>query len=105
MTTENTPVPKTSVYTTLSTAIHGSILTNNITGTTTDISWSNYNIPIIPTAEEFKNLTDRITKIEARLAILHPNHLLQDRFPALQEAYDTYKMVEKLVQDPIKEKL
>jgi len=37
--------------------------------------------------------------IEKRLAILIPNEELQARFPALQEAYDHYKLIEKLVND------
>lgn len=56
-------------------------------------------IPGIPTAAEFRDMLDRMERIENRLAILIPNEDLQKRFPALQEAYDAYKMIEKLVQD------
>ena len=45
---------------------------------------------------------DRMAKIEERLAILEPNQELQDKYPALQEAYEAYKIIEKLVHDPKK---
>ena len=49
--------------------------------------------------KDFVEVTDRLTEIEKRLAILRPNEELQARFPALQEAYDNYKLIEKLVND------
>ncbi len=52
--------------------------------------------------KEFRELKDKIEGIEQRLAILIPNTDLQARFPALQEAYDHYKLIEKLVNDPSK---
>ncbi len=53
----------------------------------------------LPDNSDFKELKDRIEGIEKRLAILIPNTELQARFPALQEAYDHYKLIEKLVND------
>ena len=50
--------------------------------------------------KEFREIKDQIAAIEQRLAILVPNTALQARFPALQEAYDNYKLIEKLVNDP-----
>lgn len=41
----------------------------------------------------------RIEAIEARLAIIEPNQVLQDKYPALQEAYEAYKIIERLVND------
>lgn len=77
----------------------GQVLTVGAAGA----QWSNsYTIPGVPSEEEFKNLMDRMNKIEERFAILHPNQELQDRFPALQEAYEAYKIIEKLVHDPTK---
>jgi len=52
--------------------------------------------------KEFKELKHRISDIEKRLAIVIPNTELQARFPALQEAYDHYKLIEKLVNDQAK---
>ena len=52
--------------------------------------------------KNFKELKNRIECIEQRLAIVIPNEELQARFPALQEAYDAYKLIEKLVNDQSK---
>lgn len=41
----------------------------------------------------------RLDQIEARLLILNVDEELQNRFPALKEAYDHYKLVEKIVND------
>jgi hypothetical protein len=53
----------------------------------------------LPSDQNFKDMVSRIEAIEKRLAILIPNEGLQARFPALQEAYDHYKLIEKLVND------
>jgi len=37
--------------------------------------------------------------LKARLAIIEPNQVLQDKYPALQEAYEAYKIIERLVND------
>ncbi len=50
--------------------------------------------------KEFRDLKKQIASIEERLSILVPNEALQARFPALQEAYNNYKLIEKLVNDP-----
>ena len=94
-----------TIFLGVTSAASGATLTMSPTGTgfTTIPSWtSTYNIPGIPTAAEFRDVLDRMERIENRLAILIPNDDLQKRFPALQEAYDAYKMIEKLVQDPNK---
>lgn len=52
--------------------------------------------------KEFQELKQKIEGIEERLAILVPNTELQERFPALQEAYNHYKVIEKLVNDQSK---
>lgn len=49
--------------------------------------------------EDFQKLSERLAGIEERLAILRPNWELQARFPALQDAYDHYRLIEKLVND------
>jgi hypothetical protein len=53
--------------------------------------------------KDFQELSSKIEAIEARLAILVPNMELQERFAALQEAYNHYKLIEKLVNDQIKQ--
>lgn len=55
----------------------------------------------LPGNKDFRELESRIAKIEERLAILRPNEELQKRFPALQEAYEHYKLIEKLVNDGV----
>lgn len=48
---------------------------------------------------EFQALKDRIIGIEKQLCILQPNIALQEKYPALQEAYDAYQVILKLVND------
>jgi hypothetical protein len=56
----------------------------------------------LDSSTEFRKIKSRLDDIEKRLAILIPNEDLQKRFPALQEAYDHYKLIEKLVNDQVK---
>lgn len=69
----------------------GMIVSSSNWSTTLDLN--------LPSNKDFQEVTDRLTEIEKRLAILRPNEELQARFPALQEAYDNYKLIEKLVND------
>jgi hypothetical protein len=79
------------------TGVVGQVLTVGASGIP---QWnSSYTFPGIPSEEEFNKLMDRMTKMEERLAILEPNQELQDKYPALQEAYEAYKIIEKLVHD------
>jgi len=64
-------------------------------------SWQTVELDL-PNNKEFKDLKSRMETIEQRLAIIVPNEDLQARFPALQEAYDHYKLIEKLVNDQAK---
>lgn len=52
-----------------------------------------------PTQEDHLKLCKRLEAIEERLAIIIPNQTLHDKFPALQEAYEAYKIVERLVNE------
>ncbi len=56
----------------------------------------------LPEDDHFRALEERVSAIERRLAILDADEELQARFPALQEAYDNYKLIEKLVNDRTK---
>jgi hypothetical protein len=67
----------------------GSVVSGNGAG------WQTLEINL-PDNKDFKELESRISKIEKILCILAPNEELQKRFPALQEAYDHYKVIEKL---------
>ena len=53
----------------------------------------------LPENKDFQDVQARLAAIEQRLAILHPNETLQAKYPSLQEAYDHYKLIEKLVND------
>ena len=48
------------------------------------------NLPVL-------DLHERITKIEKRLLILDPNFELHDKYPSLKEAYEQYKIIERLI--------
>lgn len=48
---------------------------------------------------DFKSLLDRIDTIERQLCILKPDEVLQEKYPALQEAYDAYQLILKIVND------
>jgi hypothetical protein len=61
-------------------------------------SWQTLELNL-PDNKDFKEVQSRLDAIESRLAILRPNEELQARFPALQEAYEHYKLIEKLVND------
>jgi len=65
--------------------------------TSSNPTWSSLELNL-PDNEDFKELSNRLAEIEKRLLILNPTDL-QARFPALQEAYDHYKLIEKLVND------
>jgi len=51
----------------------------------------------LPSDTNFRDVLRRLVEVEKRLAILEPNQELHEKFPALQEAYDHYKLIEKLV--------
>lgn len=46
-----------------------------------------------------QSLSDWMQTVDKRLSILRPNPELQERYTALQEAYDHYKTLESLLYD------
>lgn len=46
-----------------------------------------------------KSLSDWMSAVEKRLTILRPNPELQEKYSALQEAYDHYKTLESLLYE------
>lgn len=48
---------------------------------------------------EFQVLKDRIAAIEDHLMILRPDIEMQEKYPALKEAYDAYQLILKMVKD------
>ena len=77
---------------TMGQAIPGSMLVSG--GMGASATWA----PVF-TESDHQILLKRIEAIEARLAIIEPNRVLQDKYPALQEAYEAYKIIERLVND------
>ena len=71
--------------------------TVNITGTGIDMA-AGTDISI-----DGKSLKTFINKMEERLAILVPDPAKLEQFAALKKAYDHYKLMEKLCQEPPKE--
>lgn len=84
-TVTNNTNPMTTVYPSAATQQY---ITNGINGAT----WTSH-----LTNAEYDKLTARVVALEKRLAILQPNETMQEKYPALQEAYDAYKIIEKLV--------
>lgn len=93
-------------FATMQNTITGPVTTIN-TGTYTIRDNTNYNfsqpsIKVIGDAEfegEIKmkgvNLTERLDKIEERLAILHPNNELEDKWEELKSLGEQYRKLEK----------
>ena len=52
-----------------------------------------------------KSLKEFMTKMEERLAILVPDPAKLEQFQALKKAYEHYKLMEKLCQEPPKEEV
>lgn len=50
-------------------------------------------------SNQLSNLDTRLKDIEARLVILIPDPLLLEKHKALKEAYDHYKLMEKLLTE------
>jgi hypothetical protein len=55
----------------------------------------------LPNNKDFQDMSKRIEKIEERLSILQPNEELHEKYPAFREAYEHYKLIEKLVNNQI----
>ena len=61
-------------------------------------TWAKLDLDL-PNNLDFKKLSDRIDEIEKRLCILHENKTLQEKYESLREAYEAYKIIEKLVYE------
>jgi hypothetical protein len=88
------PINMATVTNTMTTVYPSAAATSQyVTGiSTSGATWTSY-----PTNAEYDKLTARVEALEKRLAILQPNETMQEKYPALQEAYDAYKIIEKLV--------
>ncbi len=56
-------------------------------------SWEPANV------KEMTDIKDRLSAIEDRLAIIRPDEVLHEKYVSLKEAYEHYKLIEKLVRD------
>jgi hypothetical protein len=66
------------------------------------ITSSGYGHTIVPEVaykEDVSKINDRLSKIEERLCILSPSFELHDKYPALKEAYEAYRIIEGLVNE------
>lgn len=73
---------------------HTAIAPNNWDYITSSYIEPNYGIQ-----KEMTEMKEKIEAIEDRLAILRPDETLHEKYPALKEAYEHYKLIEKLVKD------
>lgn len=55
--------------------------------------------PVIQLSPEYEQLLGRVHEIEKRLSILRPDPALLDKYTSLQEAYESYKIIERLVYE------
>ena len=81
---------------------------NTISGTGMIVSsgttWNSTLDINLPEDENFKKVIERIEEIEKRLLIIVPAEELHEKFPALKEAYDHYKVIEAIVHSKNKTK-
>lgn len=75
----------------------GSLYYSNSTGTS--VSASGVGPATINMSNQLTNIDTRLKDIEARLCILVPDPQLLEKHKALKEAYDHYKLMEKLLTE------
>ena len=79
---------------------------NNITTTTPSVNITGGGIDMAAGTDikvDGKSLKEFMNKMEERLAILVPDPKKLEQFAALKKAYEHYKLMEKLCQEPPKE--
>lgn len=57
-----------------------------------------YNTPYAST-DDINKLNERLDKLEQHLLTFKVDQLLMEKYPALKEAYESYKLIEALVKD------
>ena len=50
-----------------------------------------------PSNDDFCKLQERVRNLEKCLCILYPNNTLHEKYPVLKEAYNEYRLIEKLI--------
>lgn len=94
--------------------VNAQLTTGSFGGGTGSLYYSNSAIPIgtavqsvsassgsttINMSNQLMNLDARLKDIEARLCILVPDPLLLEKYQSLQDAYNHYKLMEKLLTE------
>lgn len=78
----------------------GGVTTGSVSSTySVPISGSTLNTSTSASVIIIGDLLSRIEKIEKQLSILRPNIELHDKYPALKQAYEDYKIIERLIDD------
>ena len=85
------PIPNVSTTVFASPATSQYVL-SNVSGGASSTTWTTY-----PSKTDYEKLEARVIALEERFAILQPNETMQEKYPALREAYEAYKIIEKLV--------
>ena len=60
------------------------------------VTWRSYNAGR-KTEDVISELELRVRKLEERLLVIEPQLELMEKYPALKEAYNEYKLVERLI--------
>lgn len=95
----------TTAYT-ISTGAGAGAYSSNYSYSTSPVNITGSGITMPSTADikiGDKSLSEFMTKMEERLAILVPDPSKLEKFEALKKAYDHYKLMEKLCQEENKE--
>jgi len=74
------------------TAGSGLLVSSSATAT-----WQNIELDL-PANKDFKELADRIGEIEKQMMVLRPDLAMQEKYPALKEAYDAYQVILAIVK-------
>lgn len=99
------PTGDPTIYTNTTSTGNGNVATSTTTywpGTATatfNTSGYIYSSDVYASHADMQKLKGRLDGIEDRLAILRVDEELQKKYPALQEAYEAYKIIENLVRD------
>ncbi len=78
----------------------GQILITTGLGMTVASDWNSPGVQLVldlPSDPNFKKLLEKVQELEKRLLVLYPNEQLHEKYESLKEAYESYKLIEKLI--------
>lgn len=87
-------LPSSTSSAIITSGVNGISVTSSVSGST----WISTTSTLV-TEGELNKVIERIEAIEKRLLLIEPNEELHQKYPALKEAYDSYKLIEKIVND------